>query len=35
MQIGLDSWLSKEDKKMLKYYKKSVGKEVDLESDAL
>ena len=30
MQKGLDSWMSDEDKNMLKYYQKSIGRKVDI-----
>ena len=31
MQKGLDGIMSKEDKNMLKYYKRSIGKKVEIE----
>ena len=30
MQKGLDSWMSKDDSNMLKFYQKSLGKKTDL-----
>jgi len=30
MQKGLDSWMSTEDQKMLKYYQKTIGRKVDV-----
>jgi hypothetical protein len=31
MQKGLDSWMGEDDKKMLKYYQKSIGRDVKLD----